>query len=263
MNNFSATAADIFASKMAKAGIERSDLEVHDYVMLANSDARVLLKFEQRLGTPNAQAVAGFIRARFGNEIQAQISTARVHPAQSAVSVIVSPQRVTRPIEDIEALAMKEVVANTVYLDSTIRQNWKVASHPDTGSKFLVLQREENVEQLLKASRARVTTASFTGNSNMAVGFVLPETGDYIEFYADNGLRQGEVSRIGKSEITVSEDDGATHVIDFPSVTRILQKNTKSQNAIDEQLIADLTPTMGSPELAEKLVKEQRNLRRS
>jgi hypothetical protein len=188
---------------------------------------------------------------------QAELATARYHldQPQKAVSVIASVRRVTRPLTDSKK--MKVVVANTLYMDQTIDANWEVQQNEETGKKFLSLVRNVDLDGLLGAAKNKFATASLGGlvGSRTAVASIIPEKGDHVRFFAGNGVRCGEVSKIKGNEATINEDDGGTYVVNFQSVLEIVKKNAKRTSKEENELIDQLTPTMGSRELAEELVR--------
>jgi hypothetical protein len=179
------------------------------------------------------------------------MNTALWHTDMSAVSVIATTIRRTRELSDKRGLT--EMVANTLYLDQTIGANWKVAANPNTGKKYLECVRSEDIAGMLNSAKVRHATASFTG-TNTAVGFILPEKGDYVEFFADNGLRQGEVTKVKDNEASIVEEGGETFLVEIPNITRMLRKNSKSRSAENEQLVQALIPSMVTRKLAEEAV---------
>lgn len=246
--------ADRLVSKAAVAGLDRLDLSIQDYTVLADAhSARILIGFDRRQACPTIASLERFVQAKFDGRLHVEASTALWHKdAQSpCVSVIVATARKTREFNDRKGLV--PVIANTLYLDQTINANWEVKTN-DAGKKILVCVRDEDVPGLLQSAKAKYATASFTG-SQTAVGFILPEKGDFVEFFADGGLRQGQVNKVKDNEASIVEEDGTTHLVDIPSITRMLKKNAKSLTKQQEQLVQALIPTMGSRELAEKLVR--------
>lgn len=249
--------ADRLARHQATAGIDRLDLAIADHVMLSDKkNARVLIAYDAKLGAPTAQAISNFIERKFGGRLNMDTATAQWIANHSVVSCVVGVKRVTREFKDRKGLT--PVIANTLFLDQTIGANWQVETNPATGGKFLVQVREEDVSGLLAGARSRGATASFATASHKAVGFILPEKDDRVEFFAQGGLRQGTVSKVKGTELTVVEDDGSTYLIEAQDVTRMIRKNTKSATKEEEALITALIPTMGNRELAEELVRGSR-----
>lgn len=246
--------ADRLVGKAAVAGLDRLDLSLQDYTVLAdNHSARILIGFDPKLKTPTTQAVANYIQAKFDGKLEPQMATALLHAESPtpAVSVIVATSRKIRPLAD--AKAMIPVIANTLYLDQTIGANWEVKTS-EAGKKYLACVRSEDVSGMLQSAKAKFATASFTG-SRTAVGFVLPEKDDFVEFFAEDGLRQGYVTKVKDREVSITEEDGSTYVVEVPSITKMIRKNKKSLTKEQEQLIQALTPAMVDRSLAEKLVR--------
>ena len=245
-------------AKAAVAGLDRLDLSLQDYAVLKDgATARVLISYDKKLNHPQPQAIAKFVTAKFDGRLEANMATALWHiDAQTpSVSVIVSARTRTRPLTD--KAEMIPVIANTLYMDQTIGANWEVKVNAHTGKKFLCQVRTEDIDGMLNSAKAKYATASFVG-SHTAIGFILPEKGDYVEFFAEDGLRQGEVSKTKGNEATIIDEGGETYLIEIPSITKMLRKNAKSQNQADEQMIQALIPAMVTRELAEQVVRGPR-----
>jgi hypothetical protein len=244
--------ADKLASRTATAGIERLDLAIADHVMLKDKKhARVLIAFDSKLGNPTADAIASFITRKFGGRIVANTETAQWIQNHSVVSCVVGAPRLTRQFNDRKGLTT--VIANTLFLDQSIGANWQVETNP-AGGKYLVQVRDEDVAGLLAGARTRNATASFSG-AQMAVSFILPEKDDRVEFFAEGGLRQGVVTKVNGTDLTITEDDGSTYLVEAQAVTKMIRKNSKAAVKEEEALINALTPTMGDRKLAEELVR--------
>lgn len=244
--------ANQLASKAAVAGLERLDLSIQDYAVAKdNNSARILISYDKKLKVPTPTAIENYVFAKFDRRLEPQMSTALWHADMSAVSVIATTQRLTRELTDTRGLV--PAIANTLYLDQKINANWKVASNPATGKKYLECVRDEDIGKMLSAAKVHHSTASFLG-ANTAVGFILPEKGDYVEFFADNGLRQGEVTKVKDNEANIVEEGGETYIVEIPNITKMLRKNPKSRTAEQEQLVQALIPAMVTREMAEKVV---------
>lgn len=254
--------ADRLAHKVTAAGLDRIDLSVQDFaVAREGNSARVMIGFDPKLKFPDTQAIARFITSRFEGKLETKTATAQVHPDIHAVSVIVTSMTSTRPLDDLrmtiagtDKKQFIPVIANTLYMDQTIGANWEIKTNPESGTKYLAQVRTEDIAGMLAKARVRHATASF-GKGHTAVAFILPESGDYVEFFADNGLRQGEVSKTKGEEVTIVDEGGATYLVEQSNVTRMLRKNTKKTKQQEDAMIEALVPTMGNRKLAEELVR--------
>lgn len=258
--------AENLAAKMAVSGVERMDLTLQDYAVAKDGgSARILVGFDRKLKAPTSNAIAKFVSTRFDGKLQANLATAVELSDLNAVSLIVTSMTKTRPLSDLNLVMsgtnnvkqLTPVIANTLYLDQVIGSNWQICTNPETGAKYLAQTRTEDVAGMLEKARVRHATASF-GKAQTAVAFIMPEAGDYVEFFADQGLRQGEVSRVKGDEATIVDEGGATYIVEQQNVTRMLRKNTKSTTKHENALIQALIPTMVDPKLAEELVRGMR-----
>ena len=243
-------------TRTAQAGVSRLDMSMHDSARIDESTARILIAFESKLGNPSTQAIENFVHTRFHGELEANAATIRYHlnQPQPAVSVIASVKRITRPFADVKNGQLKTVVANTLYMDQTIDANWEVRQNEETGKKYLALVRNVDLDGLLGAAQNKFATASFTGMRS-ATASISPEKGDHVRFFAQDGLRCGEVSKIKGNEAVINEDDGGTFTVNFQSVLEILKKSEKRLSREEAELVDQLTPTMGDRGLAEELVR--------
>jgi hypothetical protein len=255
--------ADRLAEKAAVAGLDRLDLSVQDFALAKDGKtARVLIGYEAKYKHPTGQAIERFVQARFDNVLDTKLETALWHTdlPKPCVSVIVSARTLTRPLADLKVTVagtdkkrFTPIVANTIYLDSVIGANWTVEVNPETGKKYLAQVRAEDIGGMLNQVRVKHAVASF-GHSNTAVAFIVPEAGDYVEFFADNGLRQGEVSKVKDNEASIVEEGGNTYLTEIQNITKMLRKNPKSKSKEQKELIDALVPTMVTKKLSEEAV---------
>lgn len=257
--------AEGLARRVATSGQERIDLSVQDFAVARDGNsARVMIGFDRKLKAPTLQAISKFIAARFDHKLEPKLATALEHSDLNAISIIVSAHVMTRPLSDLNMTVagtdMKQfipVIANTLYMDQTIGANWEIRTNPESGTKFLAQVRTEDVAGMLSKAKVRHATASF-GRGHSAVAFIMPESGDYVEFFADNGLRQGEVSKVKGDEVTVVDEGGATYLVEQSNITKMLRKNTKTTKKEEDALIEALVPTMVDRKLTEELVRGKR-----
>lgn len=256
-NSITDKLAQRLQARTAEAGVSRLDLSLHDHARVDETSAHLLIAFDAKLGNPNSQSIANFIEKKFNGELEANFATARYHldQPQKSVSVIASVRQITRNIRDAkDRNKMVPVVANTLYMDQTIDCNWEVRQNEETGVKYLAQVRNVDLDSLLGSAKNKFATASFVG-SRTAVGSVIPEKGDHVRFFSQEGVRVGEVTKIKGNEATINEDDGGTYIVQFQSVLEILKKSEKRLSREDAELVDQLTPTMGDRKLAEELVR--------
>lgn len=243
-------------NRLAQAGLDRSDLSLHDYAKIDDETVHLLVAFDSKLGNPSSDSVERFCEARFKGELMPNMATARYHldQEQKTVSVVASVKQLTRPLADArDPRKLAVIVANTLYMDQQIDANWEVRQNEETGKKYLAQVRKVDLDGLLGSVKNKFATASFDGMQ--ATASIIPEKGDYVRFFAHDGVRTGEVVKTKGQEATINEDDGGTYNANFSEVLEILKKSEKRISREDAELIEQLTPTMGSRELAEELVR--------
>lgn len=215
----------------------RSDLRITDSVEIEpESTYRIVLSYERGLGAPKLGDVRQFITASFEGKLVPNMATARIHDTgrHHGVSLVVESRKITRPYSDRKS--MIPVVANTMFMDTVMKENWTV-KRDENGSQHLECTRDENIGRLIGQSiSASVNHPGLMFGDETVAGACCPETGDVVQFYAENAQRQGTVMSVKGEDVRISEADGNTFIVPMASVISVITKNPKSeQEAVNEQ----------------------------
>jgi hypothetical protein len=237
MQTFGSITASIgakLAAKQQERACTRPDMYVADYIPVSASAAKLLIGFEPSLGVPQNQVIASFVTHKFKGELDASLDTVASHVGQrkAGVSVIVSPKRVTAHIG-----AKDEMIAmsSTMFMDQTIGASWEVRTRPD-GTEYLECVRGENLPELLNTAIASqgALQGAITFASSEVVAAVETSEGDFVEFYTEQGLRRGDVTKVTGDKVSILADDRQWSV-DKAAVQRILKLNPKAEEAKRKQ----------------------------
>jgi hypothetical protein len=229
-----------FHERMATASGTRSDIRVTDQRALRDGSFKIALSYDKALSQPKVSDIKNYVSSKFDGKLVANLATARVHTEgrHHGITLIVTARRHTMKME---ALRDKErfipVVANTTFMDTTLKANWNVRTGPN-GKQYIECAHEEDIAGLL----SNAITASTRNDIGLRLGSetvasaTMPEKGDVVKFFADNAQRTGTVSRIKGDEVYIAEEDGNTFVVPCVSVINIVEKNPKSaQRELNEQ----------------------------
>lgn len=228
--------ASRFAEVRASTTGIRSDLRVTDSVEIeAGSTYRIVLSYDRSFPAPTLREVKQYVQSISGDALVPNMATARVHNEgrHHGVSLVVAARKITRPYAD--RTSMIPVVANTMFMDTVMKDNWSVARRED-GVQVLECNRDENIGRILaNAIHASVNHPGLVFGDETVGGACCAETGDVVQFYAENAQRQGTVMSVKGEDVRIAEQDGNTFIVPLASVISIVTKNPKSaQEAVNE-----------------------------
>jgi len=263
MTNISTAAATLREKLTAAKGADRGDLYLADVVPVSASSAKLLIGYVPRFGTPTHSQVANFVTAttsRFSQSgaLKPELASLTDHPVnsvQAAVSLVVNAPSLTATPEHKDHMV---AVSSTMFYDKSIKANWELKSSPE-GTKYLECMHKENVPELLQtaiASQGIVSkTLTFQTPELQAVAAVQCNVGDYVEFWADGGLRRGDVTKCEGDEVVIDSDDRPLKV-SRAAVTKVIRLNQKAAGEEKKRLVAFYS-TIWGPEYAKQLVDEK------
>jgi hypothetical protein len=255
-NSVTARIGAQLSARLKEQSGARADMYLSDYVPVSASSAKIMIGFDGRFGTPNANQIVAFTTQRFNGELDTEIATVSTHAStdgrKHGLSVIVRPQELKLPYEE---RANMIAVSHTMFMDQQINANWEVAEGPD-GRKYLKCTRGENLPALLNTAIAsqgplhgaiRFNEAGVTANVEVHVG-------DFVEFYTEQGgLRRGDVTKIDKDKVSILAED-RQFIVDAPAIRMVLSLNPKVEEARRQELEAYYSITKG-PAFAKLLVR--------
>jgi hypothetical protein len=263
MTNIATAAATLRDKLTAAKGADRGDLYLADAVPVNASSAKLLIGYVPRFGTPNHSQVANFVTAmtsRFSKSgaLKPELESLTDHPVnsvQAAVSLIVNAPSLTATPDHKDHMV---AVSSTMFYDNKIGANWELKANA-AGAQFLECMRKENVPELLQtaiASQGIISkTLTFQSPELQAVAAVQCNVGDYVEFWAEGGLRRGDVTKCEGDEVVIDSEDRPLKV-SRAAVTKIIRLNQKAANEEKKRLVAFYS-TIWGPEYAKDLVDEQ------
>lgn len=267
MINLATAGAALRAKLNAAKGADRADMYLADVVPVSASEAKLLIGYTPDFGVPTHAQVSNLVAAATlqlskTGPVTVQLETMANHPvnrAQAAVSVVVSSPRRTMALPAAGAPANMVALSSTMFYDNALQANWAIKPGPD-GVKFLECTSKENVPELLN------TAIASQGVLSRGVSFAMPEiqataslqvnVGDFVEFWADGGLRRGDVTKVTESEVVIHGDD-RPWTVSCSAVTKILRLNPKAQSEEEKRQLAFFTSLYGK-EFAAEFVKGQK-----
>jgi hypothetical protein len=254
MHQFGSITAKIgsqLAAKQQARACSRPDLYLADYVPVGASAAKVLIGFDPSLGLPQSNMIAAFVTHKFKGELDVALDTVASHVGtrKAGVSVMVTPKRVVAHISASEDMV---ALSSTMFMDQTIGASWEVKQRPD-GTEYLECVRGENIPELLNTAIASqgALQGAITFASSEVIAAVEPNEGDFVEFYTEQGLRRGDVTKVTGEKVSILADDRQWSV-DKAAVQRILKLNPKAEEAKRKEH-ESFYATFYGPDLAKKM----------
>lgn len=253
----SVAAQQLRAKLTALKGSARADMYLADVLPVSASTAKVLIGYSPAFGAPTHEQVVSFVAASTARHMQVrdalsgsllvQLGTLTDHPVstvKAGVSVLVNASKITAPVDESKNMI---AVGGTMFMDKEFGANWEIRTQAD-GSKVLECTRTENVPQLLEtavASQGLISGArvSFADPELQACASLQVEVGDFVEFWADGGVRRGDVTAVNGDKVTVQDDRPWN--INPSAVTNILRKNTKAVNEDKKHKLAVFSAIWG------------------
>ena len=263
MTNIATAAATLRAKLTAAKGADRADLYLADSVPVSASSAKLLIGYTPRFGTPTHAQVENFVTAttsRFSKSgiLKAELESLTDHPintVQAAVSLVVNAPTLTATAAHKDHMV---AVSSTMFYDDKIQANWELKANA-AGIEHLECMRKENVPELLQtaiASQGIISkTLTFQTPELQAVAAVQCNVGDYVEFWAEGGLRRGDVTKCEGDEVVIESEDRPLKV-SRAAITKIIRLNQKAANEQKKNLISFYS-TIWGPEYAKQMVEAQ------
>jgi len=241
------------SGELRKLGqLGRQDLAIVDFQGIDDGKrvGRVLLTYAHNMETPCARDVQTFFLENFGNSVQANLATLRVHPDDFALSVVANVLVQVRPITDATDLTR---VNPLVYLDANTHEVWDVVSD-DLNRKHLIRRSDENLSEVIEARKVR-QMRSAPKLAELKEGAVACQVGDHITFYDNGVIAHGEVTQCQGHTVTVKTVSGVT-TVDRLAVFQVTQKSPEAMSNEKDVLRQYFEKAYGDPDFAAKLTNE-------
>ena len=212
----------------------RGDLFIADYKAINKNATKVLVGYNTTLGQPIMADVSKFVVKSFSGRVMPCTETARIYPANGAISLIVSKVRPTRSIGDSKNMIK---IAATLYLDETIGDKWEVQKNGDR--MFLARIDNDNVSdivaQRMQSMQIKASVVCFEALKG-AESLASVETGDTVKFFHDNTEKEGKIISIGPMKATV-RSNGNNIVIDQAAIFEIVKIGSKTKKDTSDALM--------------------------
>jgi preprotein translocase subunit YajC len=241
------------ANRTANARSGRWDLRLADFELMSGREARVMVAYEGSMGCPKRSQMDEWVHASFNGNMRVVLETLRNYPDSEVVTAVVTRNQRLRPFEDSKGMLQ---TAATQFIDGE-KVIWEVLSNRD-GERYLSRATKDDLEQILAERQSRERTASVHHRLRLAelhtAGIHNLEPGDKVRFSYEGIMQQGEVSKVGKDNVTI-KTSGKPVTVDVLAVVDVYEKSPKAQAQQDKELKEFFERAYGSKEFANKLVE--------
>jgi len=211
---------------MAKADdptSHRADLHITDnYRPIAKDSAELFLAYARHLGPPSLLDINQCVK-NAGLETDPQ--TIRAHELHGVIQLIAWVPVARRPMEDIFASNMVELVRHASYKDVTTGAIWNVRVSDDD-TRFLLRAADDDIEEILRHRRGNMAFAPERVQASvLTAGYATAAKGDVVKFYHGNRVHpRGVVKSTGPASFTI-ESSGETIEVPRESVISVVDKS--------------------------------------
>jgi hypothetical protein len=252
--NFTQKAGALLAAKLQQQSGARVDMFLADSVPVSASSSKVLIGYTARFGQPDAKQVVAFVAHKFAGKLDPKLETLQAvasKTGKTAMSLVLASKRAIMPISEKPNML---AVSSTMFMDQTIGANWEVKTRAD-GTEYFECIRGENVQELINMSIASQGPLSGVIRfGEQVTASVEVGIGDFVEFYTDQGIRRGDVTKVGQDgKVSILAED-RQWVVEAPAVRSILRLNPKAEEEKNKSMESFYAAIWG-PEFAKKLVR--------
>ena len=248
-----ARASERYRQRVGNAHIGRQDLILCDRAMLGEERqrARVLVAYNALNGEPTAEQIKAFVWASFDGKVAPLIDTARLHPTDHCVDLMVELLRPTAALD--ETKKMTQIIKGAAYADNEGKV-WDVRTAED-GTKYLARRSDDDLDAIL-AERVKYLNRTATMpqlHSLKAAGYATASPGDTVEFYRGTSLAQGKITALNNDNTVSVSADGALLKIPRESIIRVVQHSEAFEREKRQNLKGYFSKYLGD-EMAQRLV---------
>lgn len=253
---------DITKQIIATAGsLARGDLFVCDVQRIDRAKCAALIAYDPSLPAPKTDDLYAFVRDTFQGALVPQISTAKAHPHDRAISIVLTANATQRPAQDADG--MRKLSANLFSEDDKRTGTsalWSLVTSSN-GQRYLVRNTDEDVGAIVaKVARRNHHRPGLTlASLRTAAPFV--DVGDSVKFFGpQNQVLFGVVSAVNGDTVTVdTANDGQSHTVSRLSVVEVTSKGQDAQSREKAKLEDFFAVAFGSREFAQKLTQRDVN----
>lgn len=246
---------DITDRFMAAAGgnIARGDLFVCDVQSIDREKCAALIAFDPNLNIPSMDAVFAYVRTAFAGKIVPQMVTAKVHPHEHAISVVLSSNPMTRAASD--TATMRKVTA-TLFSDDKAQSLWSLVTSND-GQRYLVQNVNEPVADLVARCARRNPFHPDARLATLKSAAPIVFVGDSCKFFGNlNQTLFGVITNIDGDTVSIkTSPDGNSHTVSRFAIAEVTARSAKEQSAEKSRAEDFYAQIWNSRELAQKFVQ--------
>jgi len=238
--------------RTASARSGRWDLRFSDYEILGPREAKVMISYAQEMGSPKRSEMDEWVMSSFNGGVSLVLESLKDFKDHHVVTAFVRRLDRKRPLKDAEAMLS---VGKDRFSDGDIV--WDVIDG-DNGERFLSRASKDDIQAILDKRLHTERTATVHHRLRIAdlvtAGIHNLEPGDKVRFSYEGILQQGDVSTVGKDNVTVKAN-GKSVTIDRLAVLDVFEQSPKTQAQHNKFLVDFFTEAYGDPSFAQKFVK--------
>lgn len=228
------------SNKMNQAIGRRADLHVEDSQGIDANSCRVMVAYAQHLGPVTSEQLEEFVIREFQGQLVPNMATAKSFSDVGRVMVVLTRANVTRPMED--TAQMRTVVANAVYVDTTLGDTWEVMTEAD-GSRHLQRVAADDINAIVAERRKRMNVTASTKPLTITAalanygGTLNANVGDTVKVMYRGGIHaDAVVAAVTDDSLTVKIPNIGTAIVSKPAVVEIQQVSAKAVAGMQKNL---------------------------
>lgn len=250
-NDIASRLSQRLSARVANTRSGRFDLKLLDYAVTSPHEARIMVAFTKEMGQPRRSELDQWTTSSFNGNVSLTLETLRLYPELDVVTAFVKKNRRYRPADDA---GMMLAVGNAKYMDDE-KVIWEVLTRD--GNRFLARTEQDDLDEIMRERMTHERTASVHHRLRLAdlvtAGINSLEVGDRVRFSYEGILQQGEVSKVGKDNVTI-KSNGKSLTVDRLAVVDVEEKAPKAK-AEQKRFLEDFfTRAYGDKAFAKELV---------
>ena len=250
-NDIASRLSTRMTQRVASTRSGRFDLKLADYGVTSPHEAKVMVTFTKEMGAPKRSELDQWVTASFNGNVTTTLETVRLYPELNVVTAFVSKNRRYRPVDDTGKMI---AVGKARFMDDE-KVIWEVLTRD--GDRFLARAEKDDLDEIMRERLSRERTATIHHRLRLSdivtAGINSLEPGDRVRFSYEGILQQGEVSKVGKDNVTVKAN-GQSLTVDRLAVVDVTEKAPKAQAEQNRFLVDFFTRAYGDKAFAEKFV---------
>lgn len=234
----------------------RSDLYVCDVHRIDRHKCAALIAYADGVPTPKMDDLFAFIQHTFDGKVIPQVTTAKLHPEDNAVSVVLTANLATRPATD--SSTMRRIAANLFAEDRTASL-WSLVD--SNGRKYLVRNSEEDIAAIVAEAQRRNLRNPSLSLASVKTAAPIIGVGDVVKFFnASNVLMSGTVASIAGDNVTIRVQPSDEEItVSRYAVAEVIQQAPDAQAKSKAQLEDFFARIYGDREMAQQLTTRDVN----